>query len=97
MPFTFAGCSRPIPDQICRAACGHKWAPQWDMHRVLIKADPSLQVAGKFAFGVMAASAATFLFWSTAGVHLFPQVSNNIQIRCTGMTLFTVCSVSSLR
>ena len=49
------------------------------MYQLLLKADPLLQVAGKFAFGVMAASAATFLFWSTAGVHLFPQVSNNIQ------------------
>jgi hypothetical protein len=41
----------------------------------LTGAGPLSQVAGKFAFGVMAASAATFLFWSTAGVHLFPQVS----------------------
>lgn len=31
-------------------------------------------VAGRFALGVMAASAATFAFWSTAGPSLFPQV-----------------------
>jgi cation transport ATPase len=63
------------------------------MHRVLIKADPLLQVAGKFAFGVMAASAATFLFWSTAGVHLFPQVSDSIQMH--SMTPFAVCCSST--
>lgn len=32
------------------------------------------QVAGRFTHGVMAASATTFLFWSTIGVRLFPQV-----------------------
>lgn len=32
------------------------------------------QVAGRFAYGVMGASAATFLFWSTLGVRMFPQV-----------------------
>ncbi|KAJ9508304.1 hypothetical protein QJQ45_011811 [Haematococcus lacustris] len=31
-------------------------------------------VAGRFAYGVMALSAATFLFWATAGTKLFPQV-----------------------
>jgi Cu2+-exporting ATPase len=31
-------------------------------------------VAGRFAYGVMALSAATFAFWSTAGARLFPQV-----------------------
>ncbi|KAG2497846.1 hypothetical protein HYH03_004113 [Edaphochlamys debaryana] len=31
-------------------------------------------VAGKFAYGVMALSAATFVFWSTVGVKMFPQV-----------------------
>jgi len=31
-------------------------------------------VAGKFTYGVMAAAAATFLFWATAGPRLFPQV-----------------------
>lgn len=30
-------------------------------------------VAGKFCYGVMAASAATFGFWSLAGADLFPQ------------------------
>lgn len=64
------------------------------MHRVLLKADPLLQVAGKFAFGVMAASAATFLFWSTAGVHLFPQVSDNMHMH--SMALIAVCSSSTI-
>lgn len=31
-------------------------------------------VAGKFAYGVMALSAATFAFWSTVGTKVFPQV-----------------------
>lgn len=31
-------------------------------------------VAGRFAYGVMGASLATFLFWSTAGTSMFPQV-----------------------
>lgn len=31
-------------------------------------------IAGRFAYGVMALSAATLAFWSTAGPHLFPQV-----------------------
>ena len=31
-------------------------------------------VAGRFAIGVMAASAATFAFWATLGPALFPQV-----------------------
>ena len=30
-------------------------------------------VAGKFTYGVMAASAATFVFWAAAGTKLFPQ------------------------
>lgn len=30
-------------------------------------------VAGKFAYGVMGISLATFLFWSTAGTRIFPQ------------------------
>ncbi len=32
-------------------------------------------VAGKFAYGIMALSAATLAFWTTAGTKLFPQVS----------------------
>ncbi len=32
-------------------------------------------VSGKFAYGVMALSAATLTFWSTVGTRLFPQVS----------------------
>jgi P-type Cu+ transporter len=32
------------------------------------------QVAGRFAYGVMAASASTLAFWSLAGPRLFPQV-----------------------
>ena len=32
------------------------------------------QVSGKFVYGVMAASAATFTFWSTVGTKLFPGV-----------------------
>eukprot|EP00208_Stichococcus_sp_RCC1054_P001455 CAMPEP_0206141838 /NCGR_PEP_ID=MMETSP1473-20131121/14353_1 /ASSEMBLY_ACC=CAM_ASM_001109 /TAXON_ID=1461547 /ORGANISM="Stichococcus sp, Strain RCC1054" /LENGTH=960 /DNA_ID=CAMNT_0053536563 /DNA_START=260 /DNA_END=3142 /DNA_ORIENTATION=+ len=32
------------------------------------------QVAGRFAYGVMGASAVTFLFWSTLGIRMFPQV-----------------------
>lgn len=31
-------------------------------------------VAGKFAYGVMGLSAATFVFWSTAGARMFPSV-----------------------
>lgn len=31
-------------------------------------------VAGKFAYGVMGLSAATFVFWALAGTRLFPQV-----------------------
>ena len=31
-------------------------------------------VAGKFVYGVMGLSAATFMFWSTIGCQLFPQV-----------------------
>ena len=31
-------------------------------------------VAGRFCYGVMAASAATFAFWSLVGVHAFPGV-----------------------
>ncbi|KAG1663221.1 hypothetical protein FOA52_011314 [Chlamydomonas sp. UWO 241] len=31
-------------------------------------------VAGKFAFGVMGLSAATFVFWAVAGCRMFPQV-----------------------
>lgn len=31
-------------------------------------------VSGRFAYGVMGASAATFLFWSTIGTKMFPQV-----------------------
>jgi Cu2+-exporting ATPase len=30
-------------------------------------------VAGRFCYGVMAASSATFAFWSLAGANLFPQ------------------------
>ena len=29
-------------------------------------------MAGRFCYGVMAASAATFAFWSLIGVHAFP-------------------------
>lgn len=32
------------------------------------------RVAGKFTYGVMAAAAATFLFWSGIGTRVFPQV-----------------------
>ena len=32
------------------------------------------EVSGKFVYGVMGASAATFAFWSLAGTKLFPQV-----------------------
>ena len=32
------------------------------------------EVAGKFAIGVLALSAATFAFWAVAGPRLFPQV-----------------------
>lgn len=32
------------------------------------------EVAGKFAVGVLALSAATFTFWAMAGPRLFPQV-----------------------
>lgn len=32
-------------------------------------------VAGKFAYGVMALSAATFAFWALVGTRAFPQVS----------------------
>ncbi|GFR41528.1 hypothetical protein Agub_g2224 [Astrephomene gubernaculifera] len=32
------------------------------------------QVAGRFAFGVMGLSAATFVFWATLGTKIFPQV-----------------------
>lgn len=32
------------------------------------------RVSGMFAYGVMGASAATLVFWATAGTHLFPQV-----------------------
>lgn len=31
-------------------------------------------MAGKFAYGVMGLSAATFAFWATVGTRLFPQV-----------------------
>jgi Cu+-exporting ATPase len=31
-------------------------------------------VAGKFAYGVLALSAVTFLFWSLVGTRVFPQV-----------------------
>lgn len=31
-------------------------------------------VAGRFAYGVMGASLATFVFWATAGTSMFPQV-----------------------
>jgi Cu2+-exporting ATPase len=34
-------------------------------------------VAGKFAYGVMGLSAATFGFWATVGTKLFPQVLTN--------------------
>lgn len=33
-------------------------------------------VAGRFAYGVMGASLATFCFWATAGTSMFPQVHN---------------------
>ncbi len=32
------------------------------------------EVAGKFAYGVMAVSASTFAFWSIWGAKVFPQV-----------------------
>ena len=35
------------------------------------------EVSGKFVYGVMGASAATFAFWSTVGTKIFPQVLAN--------------------
>ncbi|KAK9803640.1 hypothetical protein WJX72_007735 [[Myrmecia] bisecta] len=37
-------------------------------------------VAGKFCYGVMAASAATFGFWAAAGANLFPQALHAIAV-----------------
>ena len=38
-------------------------------------------VAGKFAYAVMGASAATFAFWATIGTRVFPQV-NSSKVQC---------------
>lgn len=35
-------------------------------------------VAGRFCYGVMAAAAATFLFWLTAGSAMFPSVLDDV-------------------
>ncbi len=35
-------------------------------------------VAGRFCYGVMAAAAATFLFWLTAGAALWPHVLDDV-------------------
>ena len=40
-------------------------------------------VAGKFAYGVMALSAATFAFWALVGTRVFPQVGG-VEGRCVG-------------
>lgn len=45
-------------------------------------------VSGKFAYGVMAAAAATFAFWSTAGTRMFPQVCAATTLVCD---LLAVC------
>lgn len=37
-------------------------------------------VAGRFAYGVMGASLATFVFWAAAGTSMFPQVA--IAVEC---------------
>lgn len=43
-------------------------------------------VAGKFAFGVMGLSAATFAFWSTIGTRVFPQVLSAAASNAAGVT-----------
>ncbi len=35
-------------------------------------------VAGRFAYGVMGASLATFVFWAAAGTSIFPQVVQQV-------------------
>ena len=41
-------------------------------------------VAGKFAYAVMGASAATFAFWATIGTRVFPQVRlKQSTVQCT--------------
>lgn len=49
------------------------------------------EVAGRFAYGVMAASAATFLFWSTMGVRLFPQVHCFSAEPCKVLAAYSSC------
>ena len=34
-------------------------------------------VSGKFAYGVMALSAATFVFWATVGTRMYPKVGTH--------------------
>lgn len=42
-------------------------------------------VAGRFCYGVMAASSATFAFWSLAGTEWFPQALGELAgLRCGG-------------
>ena len=44
-------------------------------------------VAGRFAYGVLGASAATFCFWTLFGQQLFPQVMSRITFHDTGQAL----------
>jgi len=52
-------------------------------------------VAGHFTYGVMAASAATFTFWSLYGTHILPpalyqgsSVSLALQLACSVLVFF---------
>jgi len=52
-------------------------------------------VAGHFTYGVMAASAATFIFWSLYGAHILPpalyqgsSVSLALQLACSVLVFF---------
>ena len=51
-------------------------------------------VAGRFCYGVMAASATTFAFWSAAGADWFPEALGEHQMRSSSMQC-TLCFAGS--
>jgi len=58
-------------------------------------------VAGHFTYGVMAASAATFTFWSLYGTHILPpalyqgsSVSLALQLACSVLVFFSIQMIS---
>lgn len=64
-------------------------------HMIFFSFFLQLQVAGRFTYGVMALSAATFTFWNLFGAHVFPSALQNgspmslaLQLSCSVLVCF---------